>query len=464
MSSDPTIRRTTALRPSRTRAAVRVVRSLDPEAPGRLLPLDGRSWTIGRGVSGDGALADPALSRVHFSLRPKGQVDRYVVQDLGGTNGTFVSGAALDGERALEPGDVISAGESLFVMEREPSEADLPAAPGVDGHRARAFLGVSAAADRVRRALETAATTGAPVLLLGPTGAGKEVAAQAIHAASGRKGPLVPVNCAALPQELAEAELFGHKRGAFTGADVDRTGYFVEARGGTLFLDEVGELPAPVQAKLLRVLETGLVQPLGAPSPVKVDVRVVAATLQDVESESSGFRRDLLARLGDWILRLPPLAARRPDILHLFDHVWAEATSAPPPERTLEADTALLLYAWPLNVRELKKLVGRLARLLPEGAHLDLSDLPAPLQEAALGRPEGAAARERQLTTPAARTAAPTAVRQAPRVPIPEREVLEAALARARGNVKQVADEQGWHRMQVYRWMRRYALAPEDFR
>lgn len=238
------------------------------------------------------------------------------------------------------------------------------------------IIGHSSALQRVLHEVDVVAQSDLPVLLMGETGTGKELFAQRVHERSARaKGPMVHINCAALPESLAESELFGHVRGAFSGATTDRAGRFEAARGGTIFLDEVGELPLSIQAKLLRTLQNGEVQRLGADKPVKVDVRVVAATnraLKDAVSQG-GFRADLYHRLSVYPVHVPPLRERGDDVLLLAGH-FLEVNRARLGLRSLRldaaAEVALLRYGWPGNVRELEHVMGRAAlKLLSRGVN-----------------------------------------------------------------------------------------------
>ena len=236
------------------------------------------------------------------------------------------------------------------------------------------IVGSSPAIREVLDILLLAAPTDATVLIEGETGTGKELVAQALHKLSRRaRAPLVAVNCAALPETLLESELFGHVKGAFTGAAETRQGRFRQAEGGTLLLDEIGEMPLPVQAKLLRVLQDGEVQPLGADKATKADVRVVAATNRKLEAlvAEGKFRADLYYRLNVVPLQLPPLRDRREDIPALAAH-FLQGKGRHFSPAALEA---LQRYNWPGNVRELQNLIGRLAVLRPEG-ELQLEDLP----------------------------------------------------------------------------------------
>ena len=227
-----------------------------------------------------------------------------------------------------------------------------------------------------------------PVLLLGETGTGKELFAEAIHAASRRSsGRYLAVNCGAIPRELANSELFGHERGAFTGADRKRTGYFEEARGGTLFLDEVGDLALDTQVRLLRVLQSKEITPVGSSRPIKVDVRIVAATHRDLAADvpAGRFREDLFHRLAVGVIRLPPLRDRGGDVELLVDHFLAQinAEGADRPGtagKTIsrEAIDLLARHTWPGNVRELYHTLTRSAIWCP-GSRIEAQDVRAAL-------------------------------------------------------------------------------------
>ncbi len=240
--------------------------------------------------------------------------------------------------------------------------------------------------------LERVSVTSAPVLISGESGTGKELVARALHHGGPRaKAPFVAVNCAAITDTLLESELFGHAKGAFTGAVEARKGLFVEADGGTLFLDEVGEIPIGLQAKLLRALETGTVRPVGGGGERKVDARIIAATNRDLARavQEKKFREDLYYRLHVIPVHLPPLRARREDIPLLVEHFAARVAEQhadqPPREITAEVMRRLLELPWPGNVRELKNAVERLL-LLARGKRVDVRDLalavPEPLPEA----------------------------------------------------------------------------------
>ena len=244
--------------------------------------------------------------------------------------------------------------------------------------------------DLVRRVADSAL----PVLLLGETGTGKGLIARAIHAESTRaKEPFVALNCAAIPESLLESELFGHVKGAFTGASADRVGLFAQAQGGTLFLDEIAELAAPLQAKLLHVLETGVVRPVGSNQERKVDARLIAATHRDLRRrvEEGSFREDLLYRLDVVSIEIPPLRTRRDDLPHLIAHFLPRALSrsgrTSPLRFSRAAMDALSAHTWPGNVRELEHLIERVA-LLSREDEVSLADLPKSITER---RPESLA-------------------------------------------------------------------------
>jgi transcriptional regulator with GAF, ATPase, and Fis domain len=275
-----------------------------------------------------------------------------------------------------------------------------------------------------------------PVLLRGESGAGKEVLAAAVHRLSGRRGRFQPVNCGAIPPNLTESTLFGHRRGAFSGAVDDQPGLVRGADGGTLLLDEIGDLPLPAQAALLRVLQESELLPLGAARPVKVDLRVVAATNQDLEALAAEgrFRRDLLARLSGYVCHVPPLRERREDFSLIVAALMTKLGAA---DATFSADAAraLLRYEWPLNVRELGKCLAS-AVALARGKRITSEHLP-PLVNAAP---------------------------PAPAVDNGRRDELIAQLRAHRGNVSAVARAMGKARAQVQRWLRRFRIDPVAFR
>ncbi len=255
-------------------------------------------------------------------------------------------------------------------LEKQPAEKTLPKLPP-------GFICESAAMRRVVETAAVVAPSNAPVLILGESGAGKEMIAQLIHRWSSRaSGPMVAANCAGLPESLIESELFGHTKGAFTGADAVRQGFFRAAHGGTLFLDEIGELPLHLQPKLLRALESGQITPVGSDVPIKVDTRLVAATNRDLaEAVQAGrFRDDLYYRINVVELIVPPLTERSDDLLPLASK-FAGEFSGGPVRLSPQATQCLLAHRWPGNVRELRNAIQR-ACLLCRGDIIMPEHLP----------------------------------------------------------------------------------------
>jgi DNA-binding NtrC family response regulator len=341
------------------------------------------------------------------------------VVDLDSKNGTLVDGERVS-RRGLPADSVIVVGGTVLWIGPPPVEVP---DHGGQGH--------SEPWASVCRTLDRAAPTDTTVLLVGETGTGKEVAARRVHRLSGRRGTFRAVNCAAIPAEIAETLLFGHVAGAFTGAAGARDGHFVAADRGTLFLDELGELPKPVQAKLLRVVETGAVLPVGGMRERRVDVRIVAATCTDLTAAVSdgAFRQDLYARLAQVPVHMPRLSQRRLDVPMLARTFLAEAGCERP--MTAAFVSALLDHGWPSNVRELRSVMRRVA-LLSDAPVLDVDalDLEGP-------RPGGTADPQTRLP---------------------------ALLSEHAGNVARVAEALGKDRKQVYRWLKKLGLKPEDYR
>jgi two-component system, NtrC family, response regulator HydG len=316
--------------------------------------------------------------------------------------------------------------------------------------------GIIADAPAMRDALrivERAAATDVTVLVTGESGTGKEVVAQVLHDRSRRAaGPFVALNCSALPAELVESELFGHVRGAFTGADRDREGRFAAAGGGTLFLDEIGDLAPAAQAKLLRALEERSVTPLGSNRAVNVDARIVAATNRPLEAlvREGGFREDLLFRLSVVQIQLPPLRERRGDIAALATHFiahFAERHGRSPLPLGEGARRALLAHDWPGNVRELRNVIER-AVVLAEGDAIEAADLPASVSTGNTPiRPADAALAELTWAEARARTLESF-----------ERLFLTAALERNGGNVSATARALGLHRQSLQKMLRRLGV------
>jgi DNA-binding NtrC family response regulator len=365
----------------------RIPRIPDPSVRLALELPDGRRHTLPRceplliGSAPDCTLrlSDPFVSARHARIRFCKAGFR--IEDLGSTNGTQIDGVSV-GRAVLEPGMSVGIGGVRISVTRIDRKVDelrarrtrgelLPGSttqlPGTPppGHT---MIGRSRGIQRVRRMLEKFAQLALPVLIHGETGTGKELAAKTLHDFGPRFGePFVAVNCGAIPEQLFESELFGHAKGAFTGAHRDHEGAFVRAGAGTLFLDEIGELPLSAQAKLLRVLETRMVAPLGHATELAIACRVVAATHRDLAEmvRAGTFREDLYHRLGVLELELPPLRGRRRDISILLEHFVVEAARELGRELVVSRDAveAALDFPWPGNVRSLRNAVMRAAAL-----------------------------------------------------------------------------------------------------
>ena len=332
------------------------------------------------------------------------------------------------------------------------------------------LIGVSDAMREVHKRIGLAAASPQPVLVLGETGTGKEMVARALHRHSSRAGgPFVAINCAAIPRDLLESELFGHVRGAFTGATADRPGCFRAADGGVLLLDEIGDMDAAVQAKILRVLQEGEVTPLGGHKTLRVDVRVVAATHRDLAAavRDGRFREDLFYRLDVLSIHLPPLRERLADILPMAEHFLrraADGRQADPtqPAKRLTATAAqwLLRQPWPGNVRELRNLMARCDALVRHhaiGAE-DMADVSRPhaRDEAPSGLGDGVASGGGGPTPALLEdwldAGLPAAVERL------ERWMIVQALARSAGNRAEAARRLGIHRQLLYRKMGQFGL------
>ena len=428
-SSETTVRAKSSVNASDEHVAtLRLLFTPEPLPDQReLVVLSDMAQIIGRDEAAALPLRDKRVSRSHASAFVRNGAIH--VRDHDSANGLMVFGSRWENE-LVEDGTVLRIGDS-FVVARwvSPRAPDL----AIDD-----VVGSSPAIQALRAAIGRVAPTEAVVLVQGETGTGKELVANAIHARSGREGELVTVNCATIQPDLAESQLFGHVAGAFTGARAASKGFFQAASGGTLFLDEVGELPPPTQAKLLRALERREVVPLGGTKPVKVDIRVIAATHRPLLAgvDEGWFRGDLYARLSQLVLRTPPLRDRLEDVLPLLSLALDGDVRPLDPELV----DALLSDRWRFNVRGLFK-VARELQVHNDGAErLELRFVQSELE------PRSAALEAKP--TPEA----------------PTREGLIALLERHRGNVRRVAEAASRSRKQIYRYLEKFELDPAEYR
>ncbi len=422
-------------------------------------PFTRQRLVIGREPPADLVLPVSAVSRVHAEV--SWEHGRFLIRDLGSRNGVLVNGRRVR-EDALEAFDEVRVGDALFkFVEREAEEyaryrIDGTMVPGARRYAQHATSLVGGyQMDRIVADLERVAPAELNVMLLGPSGTGKEVVAGELHRLSQRSGPFCAVNCAAIPANLLESELFGYKRGAFSGAERDKPGIIRAAHQGTLLLDEIGDMPLDAQAKLLRVIQSKEVLPLGATQAERIDVRFVSATHRDLRrlQQENRFREDLFARLNEYQLRLPPLHERKEDV-YALSRAFLNRLNRPDLGLSVPLMVALLHHDFPYNVRELEAAIKR-AVALSRTTLLDVELLPDSIRESLVdyGRPaEGDAAR------------ADAGSAQADAGQAPREEELRALLAAHAGNVAAVGRVLGKARMQVHRWMKRYGIEVDDYR
>jgi len=389
-------------------------------------------------------IPDKWMSSRHARIEPS--FGRWVLVDTESKNGSIVDGHTTK-RAVLTDGSLIELGHTLFIFfERLPIEAD---APGMleltpeDGPTGLCTLMPSWHGELAR--LRQIASSEIPMLIEGESGTGKEIIARAIHDLSGRGGAFVPVNCGALPDNLVESELFGYKKGAFSGAQSDHPGLVRAADGGTLFLDEIGDLPPSSQAALLRVLQEREVMPVGGTRAVAIDLRVLAATHRDLDDmvAEGTFRHDLFARLAGFRVLVPPLADRRTDIGILIGALHARMFPADHPGFDIDAARLLLRYPWPLNVRELEQALAT-AQVLAGTDVVRAEHLPDSVRT---GRPPGA-------PRPVVLSETDQKVR----------DQVVAALREHQGNVSAVARALDKDRKQIQRWIKRFGLDPGSYR
>jgi sigma-54 dependent transcriptional regulator, acetoin dehydrogenase operon transcriptional activator AcoR len=398
---------------------------------------------------------DSRMSTAHARLEHTGP--EIVISDLGSTNGTLVNGAKIS-SHALRDGDALELGQTIFLY-REMEDAPR-GARSLDVGAAAAEPGFSTLDPVLALALERLARV-APsplsILLLGETGTGKEVLARGLHALSQRPGPFVAVNCGAIPQNLVESHLFGHVRGAFSGALRDEPGLVRAAQHGTLLLDEIGDLPASSQAALLRVLQESEVRPVGSAHVVNVDVRVMAATHMPFEEliERGAFRRDLYARLAGYTFTAPPLRDRRVDLGMLIAALLAAGKLGAARDVRIQGDAAyaLVRHPWPMNVRELEQCLAA-ACVLAEDGVITLEDLPLSIA--------GAHGASTDPEAPAEEPDAALGGAAAPPASSDQRARLAELIAEHKGNLSAVARVLETSRSQIHRLMVRYGIVDKS--
>ena len=415
-----------------------------PQIEGLITPLPLGTITLGRDAENDVVLTGEQTSRRHAQIERRGAA--LSVRDLGSRNGVFVNGTRLP-ESPLCVGDLLRVGGWLGVvrMVASPQTSTLAFHEILPGYFAGPVLGpILAPAERV-------APTDLPVVIQGETGTGKEGVAQALHAWSRRPGALVALNCGAVPEHLAEAELFGYRKGAFTGADRESRGHLRTADHGTLFFDEIADLPLGIQVKLLRVLEQREVQPLGESRPVPVDVRIVAAvqTPLSQQVEQGRLRPDLYARLDGLTVVLPPLRQRVVELPFVFCRMLEKQARKPAALDPAFVE-ALCLYDWPFNLRELDRVARQVWALHGERKTLLRSHLPERFREKPTDEPSPG-------DSPRGLRGRPFASRKD--IGIGD---LLAALRGAQGNVTHAAEELGISRQKVYRLMEEADLDPKS--
>ncbi len=407
-----------------------------PEAfPGKSWALDERGLTLGANASNDIVLDDPYVSGFHARVYMKD--DRPMVEDVGSRNGVFLGEQKIQAAEATAGAQIRVGQTVMLVAEQNPEQTTTQS-----GRQSGQMIGKSESIDKLRKVLRRVAASDIPVLLTGETGTGKEVAATLVAELSARSSkPLIVINCGALTRDLVESELFGHEKGAFTGANERKVGAFEAANGGTLFLDEIGELPLDMQPKLLRALENSEVRRLGSPKSFHVDVRIVAATNRKLEEEVAAgrFREDLLHRLNIVTVELPPLRQRVSDIEELAMHFVG--AFSPGGETVALAPAALEKlkgHVWPGNIRELRNTIQR-AVLMRMGDAVEQEDITfAPSSF------EHRAAVSEALTS---RTLAEL-----------EKEAITTELIRHKGNKKEAAAALGVSRSTIHRKIEDYGI------
>jgi transcriptional regulator with PAS, ATPase and Fis domain len=438
----------------------------------RVVPV-GESLTIGRRPTAGLVLLDRSVSGQHARVYLEGE--SYFLDDVGSTNGSSVDGRRVLRPTLLRDGAILFLGAQVLVF-RLVTDAELRAI-GADAENPFAPVATSSPAlamvcDRLRRF----APADSEVFLLGETGVGKEVFANAVHRVSHRPGPILAINCAALPRELVESELFGYEKGAHSAARERRTGLIAAADKGTLFLDELGEMPMESQSKLLRFLQDRQYFPIGSSRAHTADVRIIAASSRAALSGSTpAIQEALLGRLGAQPIVLPPLRHRVEDIGRLVAHFMGDDMKPFEPD----AYHALFLHQWPHNVRELQKVIAEAQLLAQDRPSIGLEHLPeavvATLQTGLVAREEtitntgtGAGNAEEAETTGGGEVDAPASAtgsgKTRVRRPPPSAEELTALLQQYKGNVSHVAKHLDRQWAVIWRVLQRYGINPDDFR
>jgi transcriptional regulator with GAF, ATPase, and Fis domain len=398
---------------------------LDPGAPSRFL--------VGTSPACFIRLSDPTVSRRHAAFEPTTK-GAYRLNDLGSTNGTVVDGVRV-GEAFVRGGEHVRFGSTAARLDRVTAAEEGPAL--TNAMRFGRTFGASVAMRRLYPLCERLAKARVPVVIEGETGTGKEVLAESLHEMSGGKGPFVVFDCTTVSPQLVEAELFGHVRGAFTGAERNRAGVFEEADGGTLLIDEIGDLELSLQAKLLRVLDRGELRRVGGQQTTKVDVRVLAATRRDLDKEVAAgrFRDDLFHRLAVARIELPPLRERHGDVPLLVRQFVQEMGGDP--MLTSEILGRFAEYTWPGNIRELRNLVARFVALGSD------AEPPEPLSRPSTSSPASSSAGPDEWLDGLVAHDIPFPIARRRALEEFERRYVAAILARHGGNVAQAAKASG---------------------
>jgi len=438
---------------------VRIEVTSGPDA-GLVRDIEASVIRIGARRGNDVQLTDSKVSGLHAEIRLD---DRgYRLRDLDSTNGTYVSSLRIN-DVYIQPGAQIAIGSTRMKFEPLGESVEVELA---DTDRYGSMMGRSVKMRELFARLEKLAKTDTTVLVTGETGAGKELVAEALHDNSPReKGPFVVLDCGSIPPNLIESELFGHERGAFTGATNNYAGAFERAHGGTVFLDEIGELPLAMQPKLLRVLERKEVRRVGGAKTIEVDVRIVAATNRDlgVEVNRGRFREDLYYRLAVARVHVPPLRERKDDLPLLIEHILATTPGGETASIAQETIDLMMKHDWPGNVRELRNVIERAVLLAEAPEHEDaLRRAPLPEKRS-----------EPSITVTPSHTATSTdATMTVPvDVGIPfklakqnvisefERRYISRLLAQHDGNISAAARAAGIDRMSIHKMLHRLGLA-----